>query len=58
MARTNWSDAPFGNLLVLPTDGKPVQSFDDKDEAWADVTKGIRAVINEASMKAEFKGIS
>lgn len=43
----DWEDAPFSNLLALPTDGKPVKSWRDEDEAWVDVTKGIRKVIYE-----------
>jgi len=43
----DWKGAPFGNLLALPTDAKPVKSWSNEDEAWADVANGIRKVIEE-----------
>lgn len=43
----DWQEAPFSNLLALPTDGKPVKSWQNEDEAWVNVTKGIRDVIYE-----------
>src|SRR5215469_1143805 len=45
----DWHDAPFGKLQALPTDGKPVDSRNwySKDEAFYDVTQGIRRVIEE-----------
>jgi hypothetical protein len=43
---TDWHSAPFGGLQALPTDGRPVTTWANRDEAWADVTAGIRAVID------------
>jgi hypothetical protein len=43
----DWHSAPFGHLLALPKDGKPVDSWDNEDEAWTDITRGIRRVIKE-----------
>jgi len=34
--------APFGKLQALPTDGKPVTRWDNEDEAFANVARGIR----------------
>ena len=39
---------PFAMLQVLPTDAKPVITWHDLDEAFSDVTKGIRKVIIES----------
>ncbi len=39
--------APFGHLLALPKDGFPVESWVKEDEAWTDVAKGIRKVVEE-----------
>ena len=36
-------DAPFGKLEGLPKDMKPVTAWEDRDAAWTDVAKGIRA---------------
>lgn len=45
----DWTSAPFGKLLALPTDGKPVisKTWNDVDEALTDVAKGIRRVVDE-----------
>ena len=40
----DWQDAPFAKLKGLPKDMKAVTTWDDRDTAWTDVTKGIRAV--------------
>jgi hypothetical protein len=41
----NWESAPFSKLQCLPKDGKPITSWTDRDEAWADVARGIRLAI-------------
>jgi len=43
----DWQSAPFGKLQALPTDGKAVTSWSNKDEAFTVVAKGIRAAANE-----------
>jgi TIR domain-containing protein len=55
-----WSD--FDNMsdyLVLPTDGKSVSSFSEKDSAWSYVYSGIKAVVEDIrstfELKDEFK---
>jgi len=40
-----WKDTPFGNLQVLPRDGRPVTSWRNRDEAWAEVTAGLRRLV-------------
>ncbi len=40
-----WRDTPFGKLQALPKDAKPVTSWEDRDEAYADVARGIKAAI-------------
>ncbi len=37
---------PFAKLQVLPKDGKPVTTWTNQDEAWLDVTKGVRKAID------------
>jgi hypothetical protein len=37
-----WQSAPFGKLQALPRDGRPVSKWRDRDEAFADVARGIR----------------
>jgi hypothetical protein len=40
----DWTRAPFSKLQALPTNGKPVTSYADRDEAFLDVAQGIRKV--------------
>lgn len=39
-----WQGAPFGKLLGLPKDMKPITSWANRDEAWTDVAGGIRKI--------------
>ncbi len=44
---TDWNTAPFGKLAALPRDGKAVTIWNNRDQAFLDVAKGIRKVIQE-----------
>jgi serine protease AprX len=44
---TDWEGTPMWGLNPLPKDGKPVTSWQNADEAWLDVAKGIRAAVQE-----------
>ena len=41
----DWRDAQFGKLQALPTNARPVTSWLNRDEAFADIARGIRATI-------------
>ena len=41
----DWKRSSLAKLLVIPTDGKPVTRWPDRDEAFLDVVQHIRAVI-------------
>jgi hypothetical protein len=43
----DWEDASFSKLLALPTDGKAVTSWSNRDEAFENVAQGIRAAVEE-----------
>lgn len=43
----DWSGAPFAKSQALPKDGKPVSRWDDPDDAWTDVARGIRHAAEE-----------
>jgi hypothetical protein len=47
----DWKTAPFGGLVPLPLDGKPITKWQDRDEAFLEVTKGIRAVVDSMKKK-------
>jgi hypothetical protein len=48
-----WQGEPLGKLQALPTDGKPVMSalWHSVDEAFFDVTQGIRTVVTQLGQK-------
>jgi hypothetical protein len=41
----DWSRAPFSRLKALPRDGKAITSWQNLDEAFADVAEGIRGLV-------------
>lgn len=41
-----WSEMPYARLQALPTGARPISSFADTDEAYTDVAKGIRLVVD------------
>lgn len=47
LRKCDWKDAPFGKLQGLPKDAKPIKSWADQDEAFTDVTDGIKRAIAE-----------
>lgn len=42
---SDWKEAPFGKLTALPQDGKPVTTWENQDEAWVNVTEGLKKSI-------------
>lgn len=47
----DWRGAPFAKLQVLPEYGKPVNKWSDDDEAWTNVSQGIRKVIETIKVR-------
>lgn len=43
----NWKAGPFGKLQALPRDAQPITNWRNRDEAFADVAKGIEVVVKE-----------
>jgi hypothetical protein len=43
----DFHDAPFGKLKALPKNGRPVKSWADENEAFADVARGIREIVSK-----------
>lgn len=41
----DWHSAPFGKLLAVPKDGRPVVAWPNHDEAFTDVAVHIRSVV-------------
>jgi len=40
-------DNDINNLLALPTDGKPISNFSNRDKGWLDVYKRLKGVIEK-----------
>jgi hypothetical protein len=49
----DWHGAPFGKLLAAPRDGKPITSWANPDEAYADVARKIRALVESPPKHAK-----
>lgn len=45
LRRVDWTSAPFAKLQALPKDAKPVTSWADRDEAFENIAKSIRRVV-------------
>jgi hypothetical protein len=51
MRPVDWQEAPFSRLQVLPKDGKPVTRWEDRDEAYLDISRGIRRAVEEINLR-------
>ncbi|HEY6285279.1 MAG TPA: toll/interleukin-1 receptor domain-containing protein [Ktedonobacteraceae bacterium] len=47
----DWHKAPFGKLHALPKDGIPVTTWPNQDEAFLNIVKGIRLVVEDMVKK-------
>jgi hypothetical protein len=43
---SDWMQTPFSKLQVLPENGKPLTSWDNRDEGFTDIVKGIKKVVS------------
>lgn len=44
---TDWQYSPFASLLALPTDGKAITTWTNRDEGLLSAARGIRAAVRE-----------
>lgn len=56
LRHAQWKNSPIGKLQAVPTDGKPVRSWQDEDEAFFNVVEGIRKAIEELTVQASSSG--
>ena len=47
LREVDWKSAIFSKLVALPTNAKSVTSWANQDQAFTDITKGIRRVVEE-----------
>lgn len=43
---SDWQDSPVGALQALPSAGRPVSKWPNRDQAWLDVAQGLRRLIS------------
>jgi hypothetical protein len=56
LEQCGWQDDnDIKNLLALPTDGKPISSFSNRNEGWYDVYKKLKEVIQERKRIKELR---
>jgi hypothetical protein len=53
-----WEDTPFSALQAVPTNGKPVTSWANRDEAFVDVARAIRTVVLDLAGKRSAEPIA
>jgi tetratricopeptide (TPR) repeat protein len=46
----DWQHTPLNRLQALPPDARPISLWANKDEAWMQVTAGLRRVIEDLSL--------
>src|SRR5215467_1836702 len=52
-----FTGAPFAMLKMLPTNGKPVVSWRNRDSAFVDIALGIERVVREEATKSAQVGL-
>lgn len=51
----DWKETPLKNLLAVPTDGTPISSFENTNEAFLQVTKEIRKIAGKLVPQVHLK---
>lgn len=49
MEPCDWVSTPLRQLKALPRDGKPVSKWDNQNDAYLDIVKGLRALLGQKS---------
>lgn len=48
-----WEEAPFGKLMALPKNAKPVVNWRNRDDAFVEIALGVRQVVEELLRQKE-----
>ena len=51
LREVDWKGAPFGKLQALPRNAEPVTNWSNRDQAFADIARGIRRAVEELTRK-------
>ncbi len=49
----DWTSSPFAALQGLPKDAKPITTWENRDEAFLDVAKGLRRMLDELRIRLD-----
>jgi hypothetical protein len=49
----DWHSTPFGKLMALPRDGRPLNAWTDRDEAAKDIAEGVARVVADLQRKKD-----
>jgi hypothetical protein len=47
----DWKNAPFGKLLALPKDGKPISKYSNPNDAFLEIVEAIRRIAKQVLSK-------
>lgn len=48
----DWKSAPFGKLMAVPRDGKAIVTWANYDEAYTDVARRVREIVEAKAIKS------
>jgi hypothetical protein len=54
----DWRGAPFSHLQAVPTGGVPVTSWENQDEAFADIARAIREAVTDLTAPRASAGVT
>jgi TIR domain len=46
LRRCDWSKMPYAKLQALPRNARPVTEYDNRDEAFTEIAKGIESLVD------------
>src|SRR5260370_744302 len=52
---SDWKEAPFSSLQLLPTDARPITRWSNRDEAFQNVVTEISRTINDLLISLKYK---
>ena len=52
-----WHDTPFGKILGVPTDGKPVTQWPDRDQAFREVAQAVQKAAKRLGGSAQSQAL-
>ena len=53
LREVDWKGAPFGKLQALPKNAEPVTNWANRDQAFADIARGIRKAVSELKQQGK-----